>query len=333
MLNTVTSQNNLAFRGPYGNMSVATETYRPGSYFAPENETIAERVPLETLQAFYMPETDITVNKALKTTNLTNKQRHKLVRNFSRGLTRLSEMGKLDKKHVQALLNVTARGIDARIEDIRSNPALDGIIAQCVTDYPTKDGDCNLVASSILYINFDVADERIIQNTVHEFTHLLQDNTQEVKIFSEKAKRYGGVSKHSQAFKDFEMAFLEHFYMKGILQHQDSTLRTLENSRLKDPTEEFEFVITSNIPLCEGFLNDAINSNSLKNRKFAMQFFIRQLQDEIEAYKEGFQTKKELTNIPKDSPIIQDLVPRLYEQMVSFIMVQQLEEFELKCHN
>lgn len=318
MLNFSPVKQPLSFKGSY-EPSVAVRERHPQTVSVVRH---GKKLPVETLKAYYMPVKNLSTGSVKKSIDLNIQERHNLTRQFSEQLINLSERDKLNISDVQALIHKLAPDIDVRVEDIRANFDLDGKIAQCVTDYPTTDGDCNMVASSTLYVNFGVSDDRIIQNTVHEFTHLLQDNTQPVKIMAEQSRRYGGVNKLSSAFRDFEANFLQHFYIDNLLKHQDSTIQKLEKSTLNDPTKEFDFLTVENIPICEEYFQQALRSSGIKDRSFAIKFFIQQLQDEIEAYNEGFQTKKELANIPVSSPIIQDVVPRLYYQMITFLNFQ-----------
>ena len=236
----------------------------------------------------------------------------KKVRSFASELMKLATREDLNINNIEALIKGLGLNIDVTVSDIRYKPEYNGKVAVCDTSY---DHD---KARTILYIDMSIEPKRLIQNLTHEFTHVLQDSTLEENAISHRAARYGGVHKFSNAFLTFEKEFIDINYIYNIAIKPDKVMKKLNNSMLDDPLNEYEFKTEELCRQYDEIFERVMKENNIKDKAFAKEFFILQAKEEAQAYEEGFRVKKQLEKIPLNHYITQDLVPKMYSDLIKY---------------
>jgi hypothetical protein len=234
------------------------------------------------------------------------------VREFSEKLVELCKNENPDRFNIKKIIDSTVPGLCVSVEHIKNAPEYAGKPAVLSTTFGKK-------PESTLYINLDIEPERIIQNTVHEFTHLLQDNTLENRAKIDVAKKYVSLEKVFKAFSEFENEFLHINYIEGVLQNQAECKLKLKNSSKANPFEEFNFATQQLRAQYDALIDEVLSRYNIKNQNAALEIFRLIADNEAQAYREGFLTKKNLAGTPQTEFIIQDLVPVMYDDLSEYL--------------
>jgi hypothetical protein len=234
------------------------------------------------------------------------------VEQFRDKLIQLSKKGKLKSADLNQCIQNLFPQIKVDVEDIKYSMFNDGRVAVCSTDYFEH-------PRSKLYIDFNISNDRIIQNATHEFTHLLQDNTLKNIAIASRAGRYGQVQEVFNAFRDFEMQFLKMNYMNDLAQRADEVCQQLNSSPEAEPLNALEFNDSKRCQLYDQYIEDLFQRMKFRNKDMALEIFARIAENERDAYIEGFKAKKKLAGIPEREYIIQDVLPKMYSDLVQYL--------------
>ena len=249
---------------------------------------------------------------------------HSLAREFSNKVNSFyHQTGRLSGKDLMKAVDTLIAGKGEVMIQHMSQHEM-GAAAYCATGVD-KQGNKKIA----LFVDFTVPVPELIENLVHEFTHVLQLFTEKQSNLADKSMKRG-IEKHmalEEAANAYEDKLL--YVVNEVLPKYEDAV----NAKLFDPdvtldsiVDEYKLVTPE---LFKEGLKEVQANYPVKNDPLALEYFLNKAKREAQAHREGKLSLKEAHGM-SGMRVISDVIPVLYDRWAAFLEDKIAENREHK---